>query len=81
VIQTKNNASVSMWTKRSHIASIEVLTCLTREDIDQRAYKRSGVYAFDITVVTEKFSLRCHNPLHVACGCGQEQVGTSMAPS
>jgi hypothetical protein len=70
-----------MWTKRSHIASIEVLTCRTREDIDQRTYTRSRVYAFDITVVTEKFAMRCHHPLNVACGCGQEQVGHSMAPS
>ena len=41
VIQAKNDTNVCVWTKRSHMALIEALTCLTREDIDQWAYKRS----------------------------------------
>jgi len=41
VIQAKNNTNVSVWTKRSRIVPIEALTCLTREDIDQRVCKRS----------------------------------------
>jgi hypothetical protein len=38
-IQAKNNINVSVWTKRSHMASIEALTCLTREGINQQVYK------------------------------------------
>jgi response regulator RpfG family c-di-GMP phosphodiesterase len=43
VIQAKNNTNVSVWTKRSQIASIEALTCLTCEDLDQRAHMCSCV--------------------------------------
>jgi hypothetical protein len=39
-IQAKKDINVSVWTKRSHLSSVEALTCFAREDIDQRAYKR-----------------------------------------
>src|SRR5215475_372341 len=40
VIQAKNNTNVFVCTKRYYIVTIYVLTCLTREDIEQRVYKR-----------------------------------------
>jgi putative transposase len=39
-IQAKKDINVFVLTKRSHLSSVEALTCFAREDIDQRAYKR-----------------------------------------
>ena len=41
VIQAKNNTNVSIWTKRSHMAPVQALTCRNREDIDHRVYTSS----------------------------------------
>jgi hypothetical protein len=44
VIQAKNNPNGSVWTKRSPIASVETLTCLTREDTPSHENSRLGSF-------------------------------------